>query len=74
MPAVNAMPARAKHLPNEVRTEAPDRATQEMLRVLAEEIDELRAELQKVRDEVGILRTLVSQRGVRGSYRGVDES
>lgn len=45
--------------------------TGDAVRLLAEQVEALRAELEKVRDEVAILRTLVAHRKVSGgAYRG----
>jgi hypothetical protein len=49
----------------------PDPATAQLLQILAEEIEELRADLHAVREEVAVLRAVVSDRKVTGSYRGI---
>lgn len=51
----------------------PGRPTQNMLQVLAEEVHELRAELNEVRDEVAILRAKLASRTAFGPYKGVLE-
>ena len=53
---------------------APDPATQDLLQVLAEDIEDLRGQLKAVRDEMAILRTVVAAQGkVSGGYRRVNE-
>ena len=49
----------------------PDPATAQLLQILAEEIEELRSDLHAVREEVAVLRAVVSDRKVTGTYRGV---
>lgn len=49
----------------------PDPATTRLLQILAEEIDDLRSELQALREEVAVLRAMTPVRKVTGSYRGV---
>jgi hypothetical protein len=60
--------------PEAVDGARPDRATARLLQVLAEEIDELRTELQALRDEVSVLRAVGPGRKLSGSYRGVTKS
>ncbi len=52
----------------------PDPATAQLLQVLAEEIEDLRTELLVVREEVAVLRTVIADRKVTGSYRGITKS
>ena len=52
----------------------PDPATTRLLQILAEEIDELRSDLQALREEVVVLRAMTPQRKVTGSYRGITRS
>lgn len=52
----------------------PDPATAQLLQILAEEIEELRSDLHAVREEVAVLRAVVSDRRVTGSYRGITQS
>lgn len=53
--------------------QVPGRPTQNMLQVLAEELHDLRAELNEVRDEVAILRAKLASRTAFGSYKGIVE-
>lgn len=52
----------------------PDPAVAQLLQVLAEEIEELRSDLHAVREEVAVLRAVVSDRKVTGTYRGITRS
>lgn len=55
-------------------TERPGRATQNLLQVLAEDVEDLRAQLKALREEMAIVRTVVAAQGkASGGYRRVNE-
>jgi hypothetical protein len=70
--ATHVAPAKGESM--KVESARPDPATTMLLQILAEEIDDLRSEVQALREELAVVRALGPARKVTGGYRGVTKA